>query len=69
MDNPVITGMRRVGKTTALKYLLEKVGTENKIYFDLERVEHRYLFRLDNYKEIERSLQTEGIDLKKKPLR
>jgi uncharacterized protein len=62
----VITGMRRVGKTTALKYLLFKVATENKVYFDLERVEHRYLFRLDNYKEIERSLQAEGIDLKKK---
>jgi len=62
----VITGMRRVGKTTALKYLLGKVKTNNKIYFDLERVENRYLFKQDNYKDIERSLQAEGIDLEKK---
>ena len=53
----VIMGMRRVGKTTALKYLLGKVKTNNKIYFDLERVEHRYLFKQDNYTDIELSFQ------------
>jgi predicted AAA+ superfamily ATPase len=58
----VITGMRRVGKTTALKYLLDKIDSSNKIYLDLEKVEHRYLFNQPNYKEIEIGLQVEGID-------
>ncbi len=33
----VITGMRRVGKTTALKYLLGKIKSKNKIYLYLEK--------------------------------
>ena len=33
----VITGMRRVGKSTAMKYLLEHAGHGNYIYLDCER--------------------------------
>ncbi len=61
----VITGMRRVGKSTALKYLLSQVGHENKAYFDLEKIEHRYLFNQPTYKDIEINLAVEGIDLSK----
>ena len=61
-----ITGMRRVGKTTAVKYLLKEVLNKNKIYLDLERVEHRILFRQDNYQHIVKSLEYEGIDFSKK---
>ena len=32
----VITGMRRVGKSTALKYLLGQVNHDNKYYMDCE---------------------------------
>jgi len=41
----VITGMRRVGKSTAVKYLLEHAGHKNHIYLDCERVEIRVIFR------------------------
>lgn len=62
----VITGMRRVGKTTALKYLLEKINSTNKIYLDLEKVEHRYIFNQPTYKEVEIGLQVEGINFAEK---
>jgi len=62
----VITGLRRVGKTTAVKQLLKKIKSDNKLYLDLERVENRYLFNQSNYKDIEMSLQVEGIDFSKK---
>jgi hypothetical protein len=62
----VLTGMRRVGKTTALKFLLENIPTENKAYFDLEKVDHRYLFKQKLYADVERSLQVEGVDLTRK---
>lgn len=58
----VITGMRRVGKTTALNYLLEKIKSTNKIYLDLEKVENRYIFQQSLYNDIEISLQIEGIN-------
>lgn len=58
----IITGMRRVGKTTALNYLLGKIKSENKIYLDLEKVENRYVFQQTLYKDIEISLQIEGIN-------
>jgi hypothetical protein len=59
----VITGMRRVGKTTSVKYLLDKIPGNNKAYFDLERVEYRILFREPNYQNIIQALRSEGLDL------
>lgn len=61
----VITGMRRVGKSTALKYLLSQVPHDNKVYLDLEKVENRFLFNQPTYKDIEINLAVEGIDLSK----
>ena len=62
----VITGMRRVGKSTLLKQLLEEVPGKNKIYLDLERIENRQIFRQQTYKEMELFLETQGIDVSKK---
>jgi predicted AAA+ superfamily ATPase len=62
----VITGMRRVGKTTALKYLMGKLPMENSRYFDLERVENRAIFNEKNYSVIVEALQSFGLDLSKK---
>ena len=62
----VITGMRRVGKTTAIKYLLDNIASDNKIYIDLEKIENRYIFNQSTYKDIEISLSIEGIDFSKK---
>ncbi|MCK6692592.1 MAG: ATP-binding protein [Thermoanaerobaculia bacterium] len=59
----VITGMRRVGKTTAIRYLLDKVEHSNKLYLDLERIEYRHLFNQPSYADIERGLVQLGIDL------
>ncbi len=54
--------MRRVGKTTAVRYLLDKVEHDNKLYLDLERIEYRHLFNQSSYAEIERGLAQLGVD-------
>lgn len=45
----VITGMRRVGKTTTLRWLLDQVPSSNKVYMDLERLDQRAVFEESNY--------------------
>lgn len=59
----VITGMRRVGKSTALRHLLAKVGHTNMLYLDFERIENRILFNQSSYNDIERGLQALGLSL------
>jgi len=59
----VITGMRRVGKSTALKYLLGQVSHSNKLYLDCERVEIRVLLNRPDYESIAEELQLMGLDL------
>ncbi len=61
----VITGMRRVGKSTALRYLLEKVPHGNKLYLDLERVENRYTFEQTTYRDVQIDLEIAGVDFAK----
>ncbi|QMW01764.1 ATP-binding protein [Spirosoma foliorum] len=61
----VIVGMRRVGKTTALRHLLAKVPHTNKLFLDLEKAENRYLLNQPMYRDIELDLQIQGIDLSK----
>lgn len=62
----VITGMRRVGKTTILKRILEEIASDNKGYFDLERVDLRELFAEKNYDLIISALKNRGLNLKEK---
>ncbi|UXE66701.1 MAG: ATP-binding protein [Chryseotalea sp. WA131a] len=62
----VITGMRRVGKSTLLKQLLDKVPGKNKIYLDLERIENRLIFKQSTNREMELFLETMGVDVTKK---
>ena len=59
----VITGMRRVGKSTALRYLLGQVKHTNILYLDFERIENRILFNQSSYNDIERGLQALGLSL------
>lgn len=61
----VITGMRRVGKSTAVKYLLEHVGHKNHIYLDCERVEIRFILNEPNYESIRDALEYRGLDFSK----
>jgi predicted AAA+ superfamily ATPase len=58
----VITGMRRVGKSTATKYLLGHVRHANKLYLDCERVEVRTLLNQADYEGIAEELQLQGLD-------
>lgn len=61
----VITGMRRVGKSTALQYLLSQVTHSNRMYFDCERIEIRVLFNRPDYESIAEELQLRGLDFSK----
>ncbi len=62
----VLTGMRRTGKTTAIKYLMEELESANKLYLDFERLDNRDLFSQRNYESIANNLEQMGLDLKKK---
>lgn len=62
----VLTGMRRTGKTTAIKYLMGELVSENKLDLDFERLDNRDLFSQKNYDSIANSLEQFGIDLSKK---
>lgn len=64
----VITGLRRTGKTTLVKKLLEDSGSKNKAYFDLERIDNRELFSEKNYENIITALSSRGVDFSKKVL-
>ncbi|MCY7356888.1 MAG: ATP-binding protein [Rudanella sp.] len=61
----VITGLRRVGKTTAARFLLAQIAHTNKLYLDLEKAENRLLFNQSHYGDIETGLRTLGLDLDK----
>lgn len=63
----VITGMRRVGKTTLVKKLLNEIESDNKIYIDLQQIENRELFGNKNFDNILLQLKDKkGLDLKQK---
>ncbi|OGH42565.1 MAG: hypothetical protein A3H79_03950 [Candidatus Levybacteria bacterium RIFCSPLOWO2_02_FULL_36_8b] len=57
----VITGMRRVGKTTALMYLFDLVKSKNKAIFDLENPLHRKVFEEENYDNVWNNLKEFNI--------
>ena len=59
----VLTGMRRVGKTTTLRWLLDQVPSANKIYLDLERLDLRAVFQETNYDLVVNYLRNRGLDI------
>lgn len=61
----VITGTRRVGKSTAVKYILGQVEHDNYLYMDCERVEIRLLLNTPNYEYIKEELEMLDIDFSK----
>lgn len=58
----VITGMRRVGKTTTLQWLLEQIPSNNKLLMDLERRDQREIFQESNYERVLDYFQNVGLD-------
>lgn len=64
----VIIGMRRTGKTTLLKQLMQDSPIAQKYYFDLERMDIRSLFSEPNYETIIYALTQQGADFNEKVL-
>ena len=58
----VLTGMRRVGKTTTLRWLLDQVPSTNKIFLDLERLDQRTVFQESNYDLVLNYFRNLGMD-------
>lgn len=62
----VITGMRRTGKTTLIRQLLDSAKSDNKLYFDMERMDNRQLFSENNYDNIPVAFSQKGLDTHRK---
>lgn len=62
----VITGMRRVGKTTALTHLYDLVTSKNKIMLDLENPLHRKVFEEENYDAVWNNLKQFNVNNEEK---
>ena len=62
----VITGMRRVGKTTILRMIFDEIGSKNKIFLDIENPLNQKLFEEEDYNNIWANLKPLGIDKKQK---
>lgn len=60
--------MRRTGKTTLVKQLMQESTIMQKYYFDLERMDNRMLFSEPNYETIIYALTQQGADFKDKVL-
>jgi len=61
----VITGMRRVGKTTLLNSIYEEIGSDNKLVLDLENTLNRKYFEEEDYERIRLNLEVLGINFGK----
>ncbi len=57
----VITGMRRVGKTTLLKHIYEQIDSSNKLYLDLENPRNQTYFQEMDYDAIKKNLELLGM--------
>ena len=69
IDHPeaiIITGPRRVGKTTTLKHFFEKIASPNKIFLDIEDPLNQSFFDRKNYGEIKQLLENKGLNFETK---
>ncbi|TKJ35853.1 hypothetical protein CEE39_00550 [bacterium (candidate division B38) B3_B38] len=70
LDSPeaiIVTGMRRTGKTTLLKFIDSQIASKNKVFLDLENPLNRKYFEERNYERIKFSFESLGIDFTSKP--
>lgn len=58
----VLTGMRRTGKTTLIKQLLEDIPNKNSIYLDFQRIDIREIFEEKNYEAIRNNLISQNLN-------
>lgn len=61
-DPIFIEGIRGVGKSTLLKYIYNKVETNNKLFLDFENPINRKYFEGDNFERMKSSLEILGLD-------
>ncbi len=57
----VVTGMRRVGKTTLFKMIFDQLETKNKVFFDMENPLDRKIFEEEDYNNVLANLKSFGI--------
>jgi predicted AAA+ superfamily ATPase len=62
----VLTGMRRVGKTTLLKSIFNKIKSSNKVFLDLENPIVQKVFSEIDYDNIWKNLLNYGINSSQK---
>lgn len=62
----VVTGMRRVGKTTIFRMIYDKIESKNKVFFDMENPLNQKIFEEEDYNNIWANLKSFGIDNKTK---
>lgn len=60
----VITGMRRVGKTTLLHAIKAEIPSENTLFLDLENPANRKIFEEENYDRIVDTFRFMGLDVR-----
>ncbi len=57
----VVTGMRRVGKTTLLKMVFDGINSSNKVFLDIENPVEQKIFEEEDYNNIWANLKPYGI--------
>lgn len=62
----VLTGFRRVGKTSVMRKIFEELPTNNKIFLDLESPINQKVFQTENYDNIPRTLANLKINFQEK---
>ncbi len=62
----VVTGMRRVGKTTLFKMIFDIIESKNKVFLDIENPLNQKIFEEEDYNNIWQNLRFFGIDNKQK---
>lgn len=60
----VLTGFRRVGKTTLIKHLFDNLKTTNKVFLDMESPVNQEIFQRKNYDGIASEIKRLGLKLK-----
>lgn len=62
----VLTGMRRVGKTTLYRMLFDEIKSDNKVFLDLENPVDQKIFEEEDYNNIWSNLKEVGVSVQKR---
>lgn len=63
----MVTGMRRVGKTTLLRQIFDDLETDNRLFLDMENPVNQKYFEEENYEAIKYQLEKLGVDASRRP--